>query len=216
MSLVLPCGAAITVYNQNNPMDATDLPSGGWGTYRGFSVTFNDAAFTTAYTSPDSAPLPSTVYLTDLTVRRSGSSGTGVIGDPQNAILKIYTSQTPSSAAWVADSLNIADMRQGISETNVSFSFDTVSLTAGTKYWFYFGNTLGDGSVTPITWTTGRLRVSNNASITYGSGNLINTSFGNQDTAYDAVFVGTFSSIPEPAAALLGGLGLLTILRRRR
>ena len=214
--LTLPGHAAISIYNQSNPPDTTDLASGGWGTYRGFSVTFNDAALTATYTSPETAPLPATIYLEELIIRRAGTSGTGVVGDPQNARLKIYTSQTPSSATWVGDAINTADMRQGISETNITYSFDYIALSANTKYWFYFANTVGDGSETPITWTTGRLRVSNNANVTFTSGNLINTGFGNQDTAYDAVFVASFSSVPEPGAALLGGLGLLALLRRRR
>lgn len=214
--LTLPGHAAISIYNQNDPPNTTDLPTGGWGSYRGFSVTFNDAALTTTYTSPETAPLPATIYLEELIIRRAGTSGTGVVGDPQNARLKIYTSQTPSSLTWVGDAINTADMRQGISETNITYSFDYIALSADTKYWFYFGNTEGDGSVTPITWTTGRLRVSNNANVTFTSGNLINTSFGNQDIAYDAVFVAKFSSVPEPAAAFFGGIGLLTLLRRRR
>jgi MYXO-CTERM domain-containing protein len=212
----LPAHGAISVFNQNNPMDTTDLPSGGWGSYRGFSVAFNTTALTTTYSAPDTAPLPATIYLTDLTIRRAGTSGTATVGDPANALLKVYTSQTPSPATWVADSTNTGDMRQGVSETNISFGFDTVPLSSSTTYYFYFGNTLGDGSVTPIAWTDGRLRVSNNSNITYAGGNLINGSFGNQDTAYDAVFVGTFSSVPEPSIALLGGLGLLAMRRRRR
>lgn len=215
-AICLPCNAAIVIYNQNNPMDDTDLPSGGWGNYLGFSVSFNDAALTTDFTAPDSAPLPSTIFLTDLTIRRSGTTGTGAAGDPQNALLKIYTSQTPSSASWVGDSLGTQDMRQGISDANIAYTFDTLELSSASTYWFYFANTAGDGSETPITWATGRLRVSNNANITYSSGNLVNPSFGNQDTAFDPVFVATFSSIPEPNITILGSLGLLTLLRRRR
>ncbi len=51
---------------------------------------------------------------------------------------------------------------------------------------------------------------------TYSSGNLINNAWGNQDTAFDAVFAATFSAIPEPATTMIGAIGLLIMLRRRR
>lgn len=211
--------AAITIYNQSNPPDTTDLPSGGWGTYRGFSVSFADAALSTDYTAPESAPTPSTVYLTDLVLRHSGNQGASPAtptGDWTDALLKVYTTQTPSTASYVGDASNSNDMSWGGSERNVTFTFDFLPIDPAATYYFFFSNTAGNVALADQTWTSGRLRVSNNANVTYGSGNLINNSWGNQDTAFDAVFAASFSSIPEPAATMIGAIGLLMMLRRRR
>lgn len=214
----LSADGAIVIHNQDNPPTATDLPSGGWGTYRGFSVSFSDAALSTAYTSPDSAPTPGTIYLGELTLRHPGTQGSGssAPGDWTNALVKVYSSQTPTTGTFVGDSTNVQDMSQAGSERNVSFTFGNLAIDPTATYWFYFSNTAGNVEPGDQTWTSGRLRVSNNANHTYGSGNLWNASFAAQDTAFDPVFSATFSSVPEPSAALLGGLGALALLRRRR
>lgn len=215
----VPAHGAITIYNQNNPPDATDLISGGWGTYRGFSVTFNDVALTTAYTAPDATPTPATFYLTDLTIRHAGNQGSGSIpisGDWTTAMVKVYTTQTPTTTSYIGDSLQTNDLSQTGAERNVTYTFSNLQMTSGQKYYFYFANTAGNEEIGNVTWAAGRLRVSNNAGHTYSSGNLVNQTWGNQDTAYDAVFAASFSSVPEPSATLLGGIGMLMLLRRRR
>ena len=196
--LAVPTHGEITIYNQNNPPDGEALPGGGWGTYRGFSVRFDDTALSTAYTPPDEVPTPATVYLTDLVLRHPGTQGAGSTapGDWTNARLKVYTTQTPGTASYIGDSLNTNDMSQAGAERNVTFSFASLPINTGTTYYFYFANSEGNLPIGEITWTSGRLRVSNDPSHTYGSGNLINASWGNQDVAFDAVFAATFSSSP--------------------
>ncbi len=194
--------AEIILYNQSNPPDTTDLPTGGWGSYRGFSMHFDDTAFSAAYTGADTPPLPSTIYLTEMTVRHPGTQGSPStpMGDWTQARMKIYTTQTPTTASYIGDSASIADMSQSGVERNVTFNFASLPLNPTTTYYFYFSNTEGNVEPSEQTWTVGRLRVSNNTNITYSSGNLVNAAWGNQDTAFDAVFAATFtSSLPNLA-----------------
>jgi autotransporter-associated beta strand protein len=170
----------ITVFNQSNPPDATSLPSNGAGNYRGFSLRPNDTAFSVAggsLTGPDT-------FLDSLTVRRAATSGS--LTTP--VYLKVYTSLTPSTATWVGDSTNTVNLGGGISETNMTFDFNDLPLQAGTTYYCYFATTAGNQPLASVNWSTGRLRVSNNSGHTYGSGNLVGTSWGTADSAYDVVF----------------------------
>lgn len=210
---------AVIIYNQNNP----PTTGTGNGVYGGFSVAFNDAALSTTFTAPDAGPtLSNPIYLTDLTLRRGTAGGTAPSGDPTNALLKIYTTQTPSAASFVADSTNTLSFSTTAGEANLTYNFNSVALNPATTYYFYFANTTGDGSATPITFTAGRLNVSNAAADTYTSGNLINPArTAAADTAYDAVFSASFNStpVPEPssiALAALAGIGVLALRRRRR
>jgi autotransporter-associated beta strand protein len=170
----------LTVYNQSNPPDASNLPSGGFGNYRGFSFRPNDTALTSvggSLAAPD-------LLLGNIVVRRSASAGAGSAA----AYLKVYSSATPSTATWIGDSSNTANTNGGISDTNLSFNFNSLPIQAGSTYYFFFANTPGNLALNAITWTTGRLIASNNSGHTYSSGNLINTSWASTDSAYDAVF----------------------------
>lgn len=204
--------AAVVIYNQNTPPDNSGLPSGGWGTYRGFSVNFSDVALSTSYTAGETST-PATINLTQLAVRHAGSQGSPPNGNSANALLKVYTTQSPTQASFVGDSTNRNDLTQTGTERTVTFDFAQLSLNTSQTYYFILAETEGDGSSTPIEFTGGRLRVSNDANHNY-SGNLISATYGTADAAFDAIFAATF--VPEPSAALLGALGVLGLLRRRR
>lgn len=176
----------VTFFNQSNPPDVNALGTGA-GSYRGFSVRFDDTSLDCDTVIPSGGPRP----LRKLAIRRSGTQGSAT-GTPASAILKIYTSKTPSPATWVADSTNTADIRGGISEANVIFNFDSVLLDPNVQYWFHFANTTGNLPLNQITWTSARLRLSNNAGHTFPSGNLVNASWGDQDTGSDPLIAATF------------------------
>jgi len=199
LTLAGPSSSAIIVYNQNNPPDTENLPSGGWGNYQGLSVVFTDSALTETVGGVESGTSLGdypTVYLTDLVVRRSGSAG---VTNANDVLMKVYATQTPTTGSYVGESSNRNNMNGGISETNIAFTFDHLALFPDTKYHFYFADTAENEPIGDIAWRQGRLRVSNHASHTYPSGNLISASWGNQDTAYDSVFTATFASEPpEP------------------
>lgn len=170
----------ITVFNQSNPPDATNLPANGAGNYRGFSLKPNDTAFSVtggSLTGPD-------MFLDSLTVRRSSTAGSSTTP----VYLKVYTSLTPSTSTWIGDSANTVNMGGGIAETNMTFDFNDLPLQAGTTYYCYFATTAGNQPLASVNWSTGRLRVSNHSGHTYGSGNLVGTSWSTADGTYDAVF----------------------------
>lgn len=223
VALCTAASASLVVYDQSNPPDTDGLPSGGWGTYRGFSATLSDTALSQAASGLEEGTTLAdyeTVFLTGLLLRHAGSQGAAPAaptGDWTQAWLKVYTTQTPSAASWVGDSAEYNDMSYGGEERNVAYSFNNLALDPDTKYYFYFANTLGGGDVADVTYSSGRMRVSNNVDHTH-DGNLYNPSWGAQDTAYDAIFAATVSSVPEPSTFVLvaAGCGVALMARRRR
>ena len=185
----------LTRFNQSNPPDTAALVSGGWGNYRGFSIRFNDDALDSDTGVQPGNPL----LLQRIIIRRSATASGTLPGNPANAILKLYSSQTPGTTTWIADSTNTADVRGGISESNLTYTFDSVALDPTVKYWFHFANTPGNLSIGQVTWTNARLRVSNNTGHTFSSGNLVNSTWGNQDTAWDPLLAASFAH-PIPLA----------------
>lgn len=169
---------------------------------------FDDSALTTAYTDGETST-PATVQLTDLMIGFGNLAGAS-----SDAWLKVYTAATPSASDFVGDSTNQRNVAGAGSNHQETFTFDRLELDLSKTYYFYFAMTEGDGSVDAITFTTGRMSVSNSVNDRYTSGSLYHTTFEPKDTGYDAIFAATF--VPEPSAALLGAFGALGLLRRRR
>lgn len=164
----------------------------------------------------------------DLTGFSLWSAGGSDKGDPANntglldtVFLLIYAgapSFTGSAGAFVPSNL------VGSSSNSIDHN---PNLTAGTELMWTFNNLTLDYTTTYFAViasnTTGSLGVNdvgigfrNSGANPYAGGNALANNFAVQG-AGDLKFTATFANpVPEPATALIGSIGILTLLRRRR
>jgi hypothetical protein len=123
----------------------------------------------------------------------------GVIGNVITLSLNYgqYSTNGSSSVFWQLGTVSGAGVFTSFSETRQTAS------TTGTNFW---GATNGEVAGTAYTHTFTIADSSNNLAVQLGA--TASTGFG----GFDNVIV----TIPEPSAALLGALGVLGLLRRRR
>jgi hypothetical protein len=99
----------------------------------------------------------------------------------------------------------------------MTWSFNNVPLTVGTTYQFVFTTTSTPTLTSHVSFNALELNVPG------GTANLAETELvgGNSSSVtnrgnWEPVFSMTYNAVPEPAAALLGGIGLFMLIRRRR
>lgn len=144
-----------------------------------------------------------------------------------NEIIVIFTGNN-----WVATAIGLTGTASGVSATASATRTSTVNLTTLAADSFVIatygmggnGNTANSGVAanTPLTKLTGQVIGSNWAGHNIGTATVAAASTAaysfnntNLDTTMTAVAFAPVP-IPEPTSALLGGLGLLALLRRRR
>lgn len=100
---------------------------------------------------------------------------------------------------------------------SMTWSFNNVPLTVGNTYQFVFTTTSTPTLTSHVSFNALELNVPG------GTANLAETELvgGNSSSVtnrgnWEPVFSMTYNAVPEPAAALLGGIGLLMLVRRRR
>lgn len=155
---------------------------------------------------------------------------------PTSLTLQIFT--------WGASTVNVADIGTAFYTETVSYS--PTNFAAGDYIKFNLGTTVNLNAaanyaflVTPTNQGTGneqlRFQIARNSHTSYTDGAMLNYGDLNTNTGFDPVYSLTYvegpggttgnddmvfylhgAAIPEPSAALLGGLGLLALLRRRR
>ena len=98
-------------------------------------------------------------------------------------------------------------------------SFTGITLSSSTKYWFVFSedNIAGDVANFRVKLNT----TGSDAVAGPGLGYLVGDTTQavlptNATQNWGTAFTVDFTAVPEPSAALLGGLGILALLRRRR
>lgn len=192
----------------------SSLISAGNATFNGQGFTPNTAGVGTGDTVAANLPLSNPVQL--LTISVVGRSSTG--GTAGNIFLDIYSgnaSGAPAAANYIGSSTNFLDVEGALDNQILTFNFNSLNLIPSTTYTFYFStNNVAGGAATGRVEAAGFPPAGNES--TYAGGNSIGTASFNAISTLDMRFSATFDSVPEPTVAMLGGLGVLGLLRRRR
>lgn len=164
------------------------------------------------------SPMSSTATIQSITFVRA-PSGTATAGA---LFVKLYDTGADATGTPLAVSTNSIDVNGATSLTDLVWSFaDPTVSTTSTLYAVFSTNGLSDSTGTDTVGA--RIAAANfgggfNAAV-YGSGDTNLRGWNSADPPVgqnlDARFKVNFT-VPEPSAALLGGLGMLALLRRRR
>jgi hypothetical protein len=150
--------------------------------------------------------LLTTIELTSISFWSSGAATT-----PNNTTyLHIYDAKpTATTGTLIGVSSNTIDTNPALPDnTKMTWTFNNLELDYDTKYWAVFANT-----TSKITARSVGLGLQNSNENPYAGGSSLDANIneiGTQDNRFEITFV------PEPSTALLGSLGMLALLRRRR
>lgn len=186
------------------------------------NATFGNAATGQSFTPSmgmvdDPGASTATIDLTSFSLWSNGGSGAGN-GNLNNVYLLIYDANpnpAVGSANLLGASTNFIDHSPNLAQgSQMTWTFNNLTLNYTTTYFAVLASTT-DGSL-GINDVGVALQVSNSNPYNGGTGLINDFSVAStQDAKFSATFVNPVA-VPEPSAALLGGLGMLALLRRRR
>ena len=160
----------------------------------------------------DSGPSTLTIDLTGFSLWSSG--GASATTGRNTTYLLIYDANPSGAANLVGSSTNFIDLdpiSNAPSGTQLTWTFNNLTLNYNTTYFAVISSSSAGTTVNDI-----GVGFRNSTLNPYAGGNALADNFAVQGTG-DLKFSATFANpVPEPAAALLGSIGILTLLRRRR
>jgi hypothetical protein len=202
---LLAASAAHGAYVISQPNDPTAQGNAGTGQSFTPSVGMVD----------DPGPSTATIDLTGFSLWSNGG-GSAVTGRDTTYLL-IYDANPAGTANLVGSSTNFVDLDPASNApagTELAWTFNNLTLDYNTTYFAVISSSnTGVNGIDDIGFG-----FRNSTLNPYAGGNALADNFAVQGTG-DLKFTATFANpvaVPEPSAALLGGLGMLALLRRRR
>lgn len=162
----------------------------------------------------DPGPSTTTIDLAGFSLW-SNAGGSPVTGRNTTYLL-IYDANPAGAANLVGSSTNFIDLDPASNApagTQLTWTFDNLTLAYNTTYFAVISSSSAGTTVNDIGFG-----FQNNLANPYSGGTALADNFGVQagsDLKFSASFANPVA-VPEPTAALLGSLGVLTLLRRRR
>jgi hypothetical protein len=195
-------------------LDNLDIPTpvttGAQSNYRVQSFTPNVAAIGSSDTVAANSPLPATVYLDRVTFLSTPVSGSG---DTAGQIfIDVYLGDG-DDGTYVGSSTNSINVKGSANSIELTWTFADFALDSTQEYAFVFSTDAIAGSS-----AIARLTAANTGAgfvNTYNGGTADLDGNNNSPVNFDTRFQVLFNTVPEPTAALLGGIGMLALLRRR-
>ncbi|MFD0895632.1 hypothetical protein KBB96_01525 [Luteolibacter ambystomatis] len=199
----------------NNKDSSGLVTTGSQATFGGQSFILSTAGAGTGDTVAANSPLPATATLNSITFVKAptGSATAGQL------YVKIYTGSADATGTPVAVSSNSIDVNSATALSDLAWTFSGSSLSTSTTYFAVFSTNNANDS-TGTDGVGARIAAANFGGgfvSTYSGGTAFNANSPTPaGVAFDSRFAVTFTTVPEPSAALLGSLGLLAIFGRRR
>lgn len=160
----------------------------------------------------DPGPSTTTIDLTSFSLWSNG--GASATSGRNTTYLLIYDANPSGSANLVGSSTNFIDLDpigNAPLGTQLTWTFDNLTLDYDTLYFAVISSSNTGTTVNDI-----GVGFRNSTLNPYAGGNALADNFAVQGTG-DLKFSASFANpVPEPAAALLGSLGFLSLLIRRR
>jgi hypothetical protein len=172
-------------------------PSVGMVDDPGASTTTIDLVSISFWTGGGANLTSNTTYLLIFSAKPSTTSGSdvGLVGSSTN-------------------SLDLSASSSYATNTQLTWTFNNLTLDYNTTHYAVFSSSNSGTSAFGL-----QLQKGGSAGVTanpYTGGGALDASYG-ANTIQDAKFLATFTNpVPEPSSALLGSLGMLALLRRRR